>query len=117
MGEQRRVVLYGNSIVLGSVGASLAATSRFEVTSFSPPLPGAAELEALAPDIVLFDAENGRPDAAFSLLNALPNLLLLGISPDGNVVRLWSERQYRELSTQDLAALLEAGCDPPTRVD
>jgi hypothetical protein len=109
MADHRRVLLYGNSIILGSVGASLQRAGGFELTQVSPPLPGVSELETLDPEVILFDAENGEPDAAFALLRNRPGLLLLSVDPDGNIVRLWSERQYQELSTMDLAALIEAG--------
>jgi hypothetical protein len=108
VGEQRRVLLYGNSVILGCIGASLKKISRFEVVLLAPPLPGSEELEALEPDVILFDAENGRPEAALSLLS-LPDLIVLGISLDGNVVRRWSSREYHELSTGDLAVLIEGG--------
>lgn len=117
MGEQRRVLLYGNSVILGCVGASLKSACRFEVVPLAPPLPGSEGLEALQPDVILFDAENGRPEAALSLLNSLPNLIVLGISPDGNVVRRWSSREYHELSTGELAVLIEGGSPPGAAPD
>ena len=121
MAELRRIVLYGDSIILGSVGASLERVPQFEVTHLSPPLPGASELEPMDPDVIVFDIENSRPEAAFALLESRSDLLLLGISPDGNLVRQWSGRQYRELSTKDLTTLIEAAsrgdaaaCEGPT---
>ena len=56
----------------------------------------------MAPDVVVFDLEATRPEAAFSLLERCPSLKLIGISPDSNLVRIWSGKQLRELSTQDL---------------
>jgi hypothetical protein len=117
MADHRRVLLYGNSIILGSVGASLRRAGGFELTQVSPPLPGPSELDALDPEVVLFDAENGEPDAAFALLKNRPGLLLLSVDPDGNIVRLWSERRYRQLSTKDLTALIEMGLPPGSADD
>jgi hypothetical protein len=114
MGHKKRILLYGNSVVLGCVGASLEGTGRFQITHLSPPLPGTSRLETFTPDVILFDAENGNAEAAFSLLKDRPDLLLLSVSPDGNVVRLWSGRQYEELSTMDFTALIETG--PPSGV-
>ena len=71
------------------------------------PLPALAEAEALAPDAVLFDIETTRPEAVFPLLEARPGLLLLGISPDGNVLSLWSGRQLREVSGKELKDVIE----------
>jgi hypothetical protein len=119
--ELRRILLYGDSIILGSVGASLELVPHFEVTHLSPPLPGASELEPMDPDIIVFDVDGDVAAGAFSLLETRPGLLILGISPDGNLVRLWSGHQYRELSTEELTALIEAAprgdaaaCERPT---
>jgi hypothetical protein len=107
MGKQTRIVLCGNSVILASVGASLRQEDRFGVVLLASPMAGPRELEAMAPDVILFDVEAARPDAAFSLLETCPDLILLGISPDGNVVRLWSARQFRELSSKDLENVIE----------
>ncbi len=109
MERRKHILLYGDSVVLGCIGASLQRAGSFEVTRLSAPLPGPIELEALAPDVILFDAETGQPGPAFALLKEHPGLLLLSIDPDGNLVQLWSGRQYQELSTEQLAALIEAG--------
>jgi hypothetical protein len=61
-----------------------------------------SELEATAPDVVVFDLEATRPEVAFSMLESRPGLKLIGISPDNNLVRIWSGKQLRELSTQAL---------------
>ena len=102
MEDHRRILLYGDTLILDSLGAVLRNWSEFEVISLSPPLPGLAEVEALEPDVVLFDIETTRPEAVFSLLETRPGLLLLGISPDGNLIRLWSGREMREASGKQL---------------
>jgi len=58
------------------------------------------------PDVILFDAQASRPDAAFSLLATRPGLLLIGIDPSKDQVRLWSGQQLRQLSTQDLVEII-----------
>jgi hypothetical protein len=107
--EKRRVVLYGKSVILGTLRASFQRYPDLEVLSLSPPLPSAQELAALAPDVILFDMETGRPEAAFSLLGTCPGLLLIGVDPSTNQALLWSGRQLRELSTQDLVQLMNDG--------
>ena len=108
MAEHRRIFLYGNSVILGSVGASLERVPQFEVTYSFAAAARCTELEPMAPDVILFDVDNDVAAGAFSLLETRPDLLILGISPDGNLVRLWSGHQYRELSTEELTALIEA---------
>ena len=98
--EKRLIVLYGNSVIIGTVGASLRRSERYKVVPLLPSQQ--CELEAMAPDVIVFDLEAARPEAAFSLLESCPSLKLIGISPDSNLVRIWSGKQLRELSTQDL---------------
>jgi hypothetical protein len=105
--DHRRVVLYGDSVLLASVGATLGKWQELEVICLSAPLPGLRDLEELAPDVILFDHDCGRPGAAFALLEIRPGLVLLGISPDGDVVRLWTGRQLPELSSQDLKDVIQ----------
>lgn len=109
--EKRRVVLYGRSVILGTLRASFQRYPDLEVLSLSLslPLPSAQELGALAPDVILFDMESGRPEAVFSLLGTCPGLLLIGVDPSTNQALLWSGRQLRELSTQDLVQLMSDG--------
>ncbi len=107
MEDHRRILLYGDTLILGSLGAVLRNWSEFEVIPLSPPLPGRTEVEALEPDVVLFDIETTRPETVFSLLETRPGLLLLGISPEGNLIRLWSGRELREVSGKQLKELIE----------
>jgi hypothetical protein len=105
MEKRRRIVLFGNSIILGTVGASLRRSLQYEVITMPPADPG--DLNSLAPDVVLFDLEAARPGYAFALLESQPGLLLIGISPDKNLVKMWSGQQLRELSTTDLMKAIE----------
>jgi hypothetical protein len=107
--DRRRVVLYGRSVILGTLRASFERYPDLEVVSLWPPFPPAPELNALAPDVILFDIETGRPEAAFALLGTRPELLLIGIDPSANQALLWSGRQLRELSTHDLVQVIHTG--------
>jgi hypothetical protein len=109
MSKQTRILLYGNSVVLGGIGAGLRAEGRFEVVGLPRCLPDTSDVEALAPDVIVFDIETPGSAAAFSTLESHPNLIILGVSPDDNIVQLWSGRPYRELSIKDLTDLIEAG--------
>lgn len=107
MATDKRIVLYGKSVVVSGVGASLEHVSQFEVLHLTSSSAGLPHLQAMSPDVVVFDVESRLAGPAFSLLETRPGLLLLGISPDGNVVGLWSRRQYRVRSSKGLAELIE----------
>jgi len=104
----RQILLYGNSLIIGSIGASLRRLSQFEVTALAPPLQEMQDFDSLKPDIILFDLETTHSEAVFSMLKTHPGLLLVGISPDINLVKIWSGRQVRELSTQSLLELIKS---------
>lgn len=104
-----RVLLYGNSLLLGGIGASLQGESKFEVVRIPHALPNPSEVEALAPDVIVFDSETPGSAAAFNALRNHPDLIVLGVSSDRNVVRVWFGREYSELCTADLKSLLEDG--------
>ena len=107
MEQRRRIVLYGNSVILGSVGASLRNLTNLEVISLAVPLPQKSELTAMAADVIFFDLEATRSEVFFPLLEKCPGLLLVGVSPDSNLVRLWSGRQLCELSTRDVLQIID----------
>jgi hypothetical protein len=107
MEVSRRIILYGNSLILSTLANSLHRCPQFEVTVLSPPLPETKEIEALKPDVVLFDLESSRTEAVFPLLESCPKLLLIGISPDKNEVKTWAGRQLKELSTEGLLKVID----------
>jgi len=107
----RRILLYGNSVILGTIGASLRACSGFEVTPLKTPLPDAQVLDHAKPDILFFDLEAPHTEAVFSLLKTNPTLHLIGVSPGINLVDVWSGRQLRDLSMQSLLELIKSAAN------
>lgn len=103
MNKRQRVFLYGKTVILGTVGASLQHYSDLEIVSLSPPFPDAPDLKMLAPDVIIFDLQAAQPDAALKLLDACPNLMLIGIDPGDEQVYLWTGKHMSALSAQDLA--------------
>jgi hypothetical protein len=103
----RKILLYGNSVILGSIGATLQLSSGFDVTTLTTPLPDEKALDMVNPDIVMFDLDTSKTEPVFDLLKTNPALLLIGISPGVNTVRVWNSQQLQEISMQDLLELLE----------
>ncbi len=106
MEQRQRVVLYGQSVILGAVQASLQRRAQFEVIRVAP-TACTAELTALAPNAILFDTGAGLPEPVFALLRTAPSVLLIGIDPEKNRATVWSGQQLRELDTQDLIHVIE----------
>ncbi len=100
--------MYGKSLILRTVSASLAASPHLELISLAPPFPGIRELVALEPDVIIFDRDAAQPEAAFALLQACPHLLLIGIDASTDQMLLWSGQRSRALSMQDLVQAIGA---------
>jgi hypothetical protein len=108
MRERQRVVLYGNSLVLASVGASLKAYPGLEVISLdTPPAAMPQELGALCPTVVIFDLGSVPPEFPFSLLREQPDLVLIGLDAAGDKLLLLSGQQARALTTDQLVQVIE----------
>lgn len=102
----RRVLLYRDSIILGSIGAGLRRSDRVGVTACESPKEDLRLLDSLQPDIILFDSEATQAEALLPFLEAHPSMLLIGVSLDVNLVRVWSGRQLREMSMVELTEII-----------
>ena len=109
MEKRRRVILYGKSVILGSVGASLRDVPGLELIPLASPLPEAKDLSALEPDAIIFDLEAAHPDAALSLLRQRPGLLLIGVDPGSDEMVIVTSRQRRAVAVADLLRVIHQG--------
>jgi hypothetical protein len=106
MNEKQRVILYGNSLILDGVRASLAGSPEIEVIVLDRPLDRPLEvLHPLCPAALIFDLEAEKPDFPLALLQQ-PGLLLVGIDPETHQVLVWSGRQAAAVKTADLIAVI-----------
>lgn len=61
----------------------------------------------MQPDAIVFDLESPHKESIFNLSECCSKLLLIGVSPDTNIVKMWVGRQVRELSMQGLLAMID----------
>jgi hypothetical protein len=107
MERQRRIILYGKSVIMGSVGASLRGVPGLEIIPLAPPLPEAKDLAALAPDAIIFDLDAAHPDAALSMLRQRPELLLIGVDPASDKLVVVTARESRAVAVADLLEVID----------
>lgn len=109
--QRKRVILYGNSVILAALGASLEHFPELELVSLAAPLPGAAELSALMPDVILFDTGSAEPTlhTLFALLQDCPALLVVGANPESAQLQLWSSGRSDAVTSADLLQLIVHG--------
>jgi hypothetical protein len=106
--------LYGDTVVLAGLSASLTSYSELEVTTLDGPAAMEGDLCALQPDVVIFDIGAVRPAFRFELVEKLPDLVLVGIDPGSNRALVWSGQQVCQLSTGDLVQLIERQFPTPS---
>ncbi len=106
MEERQTVVLYGNSLFVTGMEASLRGERGLEVVRIDATIPSAAQcLDALRPDVVIFDLT--APNSPSSILQEYPGLPLIGLDPNSDTVVVFSSQQHTVLTTNDLAQVIQ----------
>jgi hypothetical protein len=111
----RRVLLYGNSLAVSAVAASLQACGDLELVRVPAGAAApagantAGRLSVLAPAAVIFDRVTTRPDLVLALLDQLPQALLIGVNPSSDQVLVLSGRQERAVAPEDLLGVIQRG--------
>lgn len=106
MEKRVKVVLYGDSLVLAGLQASLAAYAGLDVRCLANPLTDEQELATLRPDVVIVDAAT-IPCPPLRLLDELAaGLLLVSVDAATSRVQFWSGQQLSASSTRDLVTLI-----------
>ncbi|HEX8983981.1 MAG TPA: hypothetical protein VF767_01065 [Bryobacteraceae bacterium] len=101
------VALYGNSLVLASVGARIERRTVLQAVTIDPALPDAIEkLSALDPDVVVMDLGTAPADPVVALWKARPDLLLIGVDLGADRMLILSGRPARALTAEDLLETL-----------
>jgi len=105
--DMRTVAIWGNSLVLSSIHASLERRAGLRVLPFDATTPGATEqLRAAHPDAIIFDV-GSKPDFAFALWKAQPDVQLIGVDVAADQALVLSGRSSRVLTIDDLVQIIE----------
>ena len=108
MEERQKVVLYGNSLVLAGIEASLKAYPGIELICLDVQPPAEVQqLCALSPAAVIFDLGAVPPEFPFSLLREQPDLLVIGVDAAGDKLLVLSGQQAHSLTTETLVQVIE----------
>ncbi len=101
------VALYGNSLVLASIGARIERRTGLRPAIVDAALPGAIEkLSALQPDFVVFDLGTPHPDPIVAFWRARPEVQLIGVDIDADRMLILSGQPARALTAEVLIETL-----------
>jgi hypothetical protein len=107
MGKQKRILFYGDTLVLAGVRASLEAETSFQVIKHTHLNADTKSLLEMTPDIVIYDTGSMQSQFLETLFSHKSNLILIGINPENNQVRVWAGSQLSGLSIVDLVKVID----------
>lgn len=108
MGKQRVIALYGDSLLMDTVEASLGKKLEMGVVRIHTTVPNAVErLKALHPDLVILDLD--APDSQFVLafFKEQPNVPLLCLDVTSSQVLALSCQHYTVPTANDLTRIID----------
>jgi len=100
------VVLFGNSLALSGVGASLEANPGLRIVRVDEVDASAAALREPEPDVVVFDLATAQPDV-LALWRRHPQVLPIGVDLLTQQAVVFSRQSARALTTDDLLRVIE----------
>ena len=109
MGEHCTIVLYGNSLIVSSIGASLVNRLHLTIHQLDTNTSDLEQyLQREQPDVLIFDLATDSPYSPIALLKEYPRLLLIGIDVSNANMLVLSGQQTRALTVDDLTHVIEA---------
>jgi hypothetical protein len=108
------VVLYGNSLALSGVGASLEARPGLRVVRVDAADASAEALSKVEPDVVVFDLATAQPDVV-ALWQRHPRVLPIGVDLLTHRAVVFSSQSERVLTTDDLLRVIEGRMGTATK--
>ena len=106
--QQKTTALYGNSLFIAGLEASLMDRDDLAVKRVDASLADAMErLVALRPDVVIFDLDAPHAQFVTSFLREHPGLPLIGLGLTDNHVVVLSSQQFTAQTASDLTQLIE----------
>jgi hypothetical protein len=106
-----KVVLYGNSLALSGVGASLEGQPGLELVRVDAGRASAETLHEIHPDVVVFDLATAQPDVV-ALWRRDPPVLPIGVDLLKQQAVVFSGEPSRALTTDDLLRVIETRMGP-----
>lgn len=112
MAERTQVVVYGTSLHMAGLAASLTGEAGLAVACIETDSPTARQrLIELNPAVVVFDLSDTKPGLDITLLRERPDLLLIGVDPSSDELLVLSGRPAQALTLSDLIDLIRIGGD------
>jgi hypothetical protein len=117
MVRERTVLLWGNSVVVSSIGAPLRGRPGLRLLRMAAEPREAASRLPTPPDVIIFDLVATPLDAVLPLVQGQPAPLLIGVDLASDRTVVVSGGQHSVHSQSDLLRLIGNGCGGRRRGD
>jgi hypothetical protein len=108
MNRQQLVVLFGDSLLLDSVEASLSDRERLSVLRLRTAAPEVAgRLDALRPELIIFDVNGPNFASLVPFLRMQPSVPLLGLDINCQQAIGLTARTYSVVGAEELKQVIE----------
>jgi DNA-binding NarL/FixJ family response regulator len=97
--------LYGNSLGLSTIAASIEAHPGLRVVRVAATDEGAAHLRAAHPDVVVFDVATAHPDVV-GLCAHQPGVLLIGVDLLAHRALVFGGQSSRAVTLDDVLSVI-----------
>lgn len=106
--ERTRVVVYGGSLNMAGIAASLKADAGMEIFHIDPRSQDArSRLNEIDPAVIAFDLSDPSIGLDISLWRDRPGLLLIGVDPSNDSLLLLSSHTSEALCMADLIQVIK----------
>jgi hypothetical protein len=107
MSFKKSVVIFGRSLNLVGIGACLKREEGLDVFEIDPQDPGARQrLEALEPEVILFDLADPPNDLDLAFFRRKPGLILIGVDPSSDEVLFLKGQRSKVVTAGELTKLI-----------
>jgi hypothetical protein len=106
MNIRHKVIMYGDSIVLMGIQVGLEVYPNLDVLCVERDSVTLEMLRSSCPSVIIFDMHVDPPSCCYGFAQETPYLLLIGVDVECNQIVLWSARQHKEITIQDLVKLI-----------
>ena len=108
MEKRTQVVVYGSSLNVATVAASLNADQGLEVICVDPNSPTIRQyLRELNPAVIAFDLNDPPQSMEDILLRERPEVLLIGVDTTNDEILVLSSRPQQAHSASDLIGVIQ----------
>jgi hypothetical protein len=104
--NERTVLLYGRSLLLSGVAASLEQSAGLRTAQAATWVEASQLICEHAPDVLIFDLMSSNESHVLSLLLTYPSLLIIGLDSECSRAVLVSGQEARSLTVNQIAEMV-----------